>query len=235
SNIPIPPSILKASTPSARKASTAAPTPSATGISPPPSQTFKGQELLGTTIPPDTGGAVGTTHIVTVTNDRMRILDRNGVGISTLTLSSFWAGVPLEGGAAVSAFDPKIYFDRFNNRYIFVSSANSFLLSSAVLIAVSATADPTGVWFRYSIDADATATSAAGKWIEYPSVGFNKNWIVVNENVFKYTCSPGCSSPGYFGPASYVIDKALVYTGPGSLPVSTFTGDFNGTCLTSVT
>jgi len=206
------------------------PAPS-TAISPPPSQSFKGQELLGGTIPPDTGGAVGTTHIVTATNDRLRIMDRNGVIISTVTLSSFWAGVTLEGGAPVNVFDPKLLFDRFNNRFIFIASANAQSLSSAALIAVSATADPTGAWFRYSIDADPAATATAGHWIDYPTVGHNKNWIVLMENVFNY----GTLGGGFFGPTLYVIDKANLYTGPVSPTVSTFIGDFNGTCLPSAT
>lgn len=208
-----------------------APLASPTGISPPPSQTFKGQELLGNTIPPDTGGAVGTTHVVTVTNDRLRIFDRNGVVLSTVTLNSFWAGVSLEGGAAVNAFDPKMLFDRFNNRFIFISSANPQSLSSAVLIAVTQTADPNGVWFRYAIDGDPTATAAGGHWIDYPTIGLNKNWIVIMENVFNF----GTAGSGYFGPQIYVVDKQNAYTGPVALTASLFQASFSSTCLTSAT
>jgi hypothetical protein len=212
-------------------ASVLAPLASTTGISPPPSQTFKGQELLGNTIPPDTGGAVGTTHIITATNDRLRILDRNGVVLSTVTLSSFWSGVSLEGGASVVAFDPKVMFDRFNNRFIFVASANPQSLSSAVLIAVTQTADPNGVWFRYAIDGDPAATAAGGHWIDYPTIGHNKNWIVIMENTFNF----GTAGSSFFGPQVYVINKQNAYTGPVSLMSSLFEGSFTGTCITSGT
>jgi hypothetical protein len=208
-----------------------APPPSPTGPSPGPSQTFPGEFLSGTTIPPDTMGAVGTTHIVTPTNNMIRMQDRNGVQLSRITISAFWTGVTLEGGAAVSAFDTKVYFDRFNNRFFMISSANGQTLSSAVLFAATATADPTGTWFRYAIDADAAANPGGGKWIDYPSVGFNKNWIVINENVFNY----GSAGTGYFGPYIYAIDKALLYTGPVSITVPLFQADFNATCLTSAT
>lgn len=204
-----------------------APVASPTGPSPIPTKTFQGEFLSGTTIPPDTMGAVGTTHIVTVSNNMMRIQNRDGVQVSRQTLSSFWSGVALEGGAAVSAFDPKIYFDRFNSRWIFIASANAQSLSSAALIGVSATADPTGTWFRYGIDGDGAATAAGGKWIDYPTVGFNKNWIVVNENVFNY----GTSGTGYFGPTIYAIDKAAIYAGPGALSANLFSADFNATCV----
>lgn len=185
-------------------ASVLAPLASPTGISPPPSQTFKGQELLGSTIPPDTGGAVGTTHIITATNDRLRILDRNGVVLSTVTLSSFWSGVSLEGGASVVAFDPKVMFDRFNNRFIFVASANPQSLSSAVLIAVTQTADPNGVWFRYAIDGDPAATAAGGHWIDYPTIGHNKNWIVIMENTFNF----GTAGSSFFWSTSLCYQQA---------------------------
>ena len=212
-------------------ASVLAPLASPTGISPPPSQSFKGQELIGNTIPPDTGGAVGTTHIITATNDRLRIMDRNGVVLSTVTLSSFWAGVSLEGGAGVTAFDPKVLFDRFNNRFIFVASANPQSLSSAVLIAVTQTADPTGVWFRYAIDGDPAATAAGGHWIDYPSIGHNKNWIVIMENTFSF----GTAGSSFFGPQIYVIDKQSAYAGPASLTSNLFQDSFFGTCQTSAT
>jgi hypothetical protein len=210
--------------------SSQAPPPSPTGPSPGPSQTFPGEFLSGTTIPPDTMGAVGTTHIVTPSNNMIRMQDRNGVQITRTTMSAFWTGVTLEGGAAVSAFDTKVYFDRFNSRFFMISSANGQTLSSAILFAATATADPTGTWFRFAIDADAAATAAGGRWIDYPSVGFNKNWIVVNENVFNY----GTSGTGYFGPYIYAIDKAALYANTiGSVPL--FQADFNATCLTSAT
>jgi len=212
-------------------ASILAPIASPTGISPPPSQSFKGQELVGTVIPPDTGGAVGTSHIITATNDRLRILDRNGVALSTVTLNSFWAGVSLEGGAPANAFDPKVLFDRFNNRFIFIASANAQSPSSAVLIAITQTADPTGVWFRYAIDGDPTATAAGGHWIDYPTIGHNKNWIVIMENTFNF----GTAGSTFFGPQIYVIDKQNAYAGPAALTSSLFQGGFASTCLTSAT
>jgi carboxypeptidase family protein/uncharacterized protein DUF4214 len=196
------------------------PTPSASGVSPAPSQTFSAEFTSGTSIPPDTMGAVGTTHIVVPTNNMMRITDRNGVQISRITTSSFWAGVTIKGTVA-SAFDPKIYFDRFNSRYIFFCSANGQAYNSGILIGISQTADPTGTWNRYEIDADPATVAGAtgGKWADYPSIGFNKNWIVAMYNFFNW----GSAGSGYNSPVIYVIDKANAYTNPVSLTVSTFT------------
>jgi hypothetical protein len=206
-----------------------APLPSATGVSPAPTKTFKGEFLSGTTIPPDTMGAVGTTHIVTVSNDRMRIQTRDGVEISRMTLTSFWAGVTIKGQPA-SAFDPKVYFDRFNNRFILISSGNGQSVNSGALFAVSQTADPTGSWYRYSVAADPASTAGGGHWIDYPSVGFNKNWIVVNENVFNYGTA---GNNTYYGQQIYVLDKQATYANTLS-SINLFEGTFSQ-CTASAT
>src|SRR4029079_1236345 len=153
-------------------------------------------------------------HIVTVSNDRMRILTRDGVEISRLTLTAFWAGLTIKG-QPIAAFDPKIFFDRFNQRFIFVSSGNGQSVNSGAMFAVSATSDPTGVWYRWSVVADPASTSfpgGSGNWIDYPSVGHNKNWIVVDENVFHYTCgATSCANQSYWGTQIYVLDKQAAY------------------------
>src|SRR5260221_5559537 len=147
---------------------------SSTGPSPGPSKTFKAEFLSATTIPPDTMGAVGTTHVVTVTNDRMRIITRDDMEQSRMTLTSFWTGVTIKG-AAISAFDPKVYWDRFNNRFILISSGNGQDVNSGAMFAVTASNDPTGTWYRWSVAADPASTAAGGHWIDYPTVGPNKN------------------------------------------------------------
>jgi len=219
------------------KASTDAASSFGTGISPPPAKTFKAEFLSATTIPPDTMGAVGTTHIITVSNDHMRILSRDGVEISRLTLTSFWAGVTIKG-AAVSAFDPKAFYDRFNNRFILISSGNGTSVNSGAVFAVSATADPTGVWYRWSVVADPTSTSfpgGSGNWIDYPSVGHNKNWIVINENVFHYTCgATSCANASFWGEQIYVLDKQAAYSNTLGT-INLFASDFGNTCLNSAT
>src|SRR5437868_520288 len=207
--------------------SPSAPPASATGPSPGPKKTFKGEFLSGTTIPPDTMGAVGTTHVVTSSNDRLRIQTRDGVELSRVTINSFWSTATVKGVAVASAFDTKVYFDRFNNHFILVSSLNGPSINSGAGIAVTQTADPTGTWNRYTVASDPTSTGGAGgsgHAIDYPSVGFNKNWIVVNENVFNYS---GSSFTSFYGTQIFVLDKAAAYAGTLS-SISLFEGAFAG-------
>lgn len=165
--------------------------------SPSPNLNFNGLNDNSTSIPPDVNGAVGPNHVMTTLNTQVRIADRQGNVISTVTLNSFWA--PL--GGLTSTYDPKILYDHFANRWIFVSSGEPQLNTSCTLLAVSKTSDPTQGWNLYKTDVDATNQ----KWVDYPSLGFNDRWIVVQMNLFPMT---GFSSSAH---QIYVWDKADVY------------------------
>jgi hypothetical protein len=204
-----------------------APPPSATGTSPVPSKTFKGQFLSSTTIPPDTHGAVGPNHIVTSSNDFIRLQTRDGVELARFTINSFWSVATIKGVAVASAFDTKVLYDRFNDRFILVSSLNGPGTNSGMGVAVTQTGDPTGSWFLYTAASDPTSTTT-GHAIDYPSVGFNKNWIVVSENAFNFS---GSSFTSYFGIQEFILDKQAAYNNTVSsfsefdAPVSTCLGD----------
>jgi hypothetical protein len=155
-----------------------------------------------TTIPPDLGGAVGPNHVMTALNSQVRIQDKSGVTISTVTLNGFFS--PLVGGANV--FDPKVLYDPFAARWIITAPANSRSATSALLIAVSSTSDPTNPWTGYSFDVDAANTN----WFDYPSIGFNNNWIVVTGNLFTISANT------FMGAQIYIFDKAALYAGPSA-------------------
>ena len=124
--------------------------------------------------------------------------DGYGSTISTVTLNSFWASV-----GNPSAFDPKILYEPFNNRWIFSAAANSYSTNSALLIGVSQTSDPTGSWNLYSIDVDANNQN----WLDYPSIGYNKDWIVVTGTIADI--SP---FPMYQHTNIYVFKKTDLYS-----------------------
>jgi hypothetical protein len=47
----------------------------------------------GTSMPPDTNGAVGPNHLLVATNGTVRIQDRAGTVLSSVNLLSFWSGL----------------------------------------------------------------------------------------------------------------------------------------------
>src|SRR5437899_1471279 len=149
-------------------------------LSPAPASSFLALPDDNTALPPDTHGAVGPSHLMTVLNTQIRIQDRTGAVLRTASMDSFWASL-----GSPNAFDPKIFYDPYGGRWVFVASANGNTISSAVLIGVSQTSDPTGVWNLFSVDADASNAT----WADFTSVGFNKDWIVVNMNMFTVNAS----------------------------------------------
>lgn len=155
--------------------------------------------------PPDPNGTAGFDHIMTTVNSTVRIHKKDGTIISTVDIDDFWAGT-----GHTDIFDPKITYDPYNQRWIFVCCATRESANSALLIGVSQTFDPTGAWNIYSIDAD----PADVNWFDYPSIGFNKNWIIVSGNLFNI---PGQTA----GNRSrvWVVNKAAAYAGNGlSIP-----------------
>ena len=148
-------------------------------------------------IPPDVGGAVGPNYIMTTLNGQYRILNRTGSVITSVTMLAFWNGFGVS-----DVFDPKILYDPFNQRWINTGVAERSSAASCILIAVSATNDPTGTWYKYKIDATSTDTM----WADYPSIGYNKNWIVVTTNMF------GNIGGGFQAGHQYVMNKANFYS-----------------------
>ena len=162
--------------------------------SPLPTKDFLGLNDNNNSIPPDVNGAAGPNHLMITLNTEVRIMDRDGNPISTVNTGAFWHSVPGAG----DSFDPKIIYDAYENRWIFLMPSSSNAALSRLLVGVSENSDPTGNWFLYVFDTDPNDTH----WFDYPNFGFNKNWIVVTGNMFG----------GGFGYTSlFVLDKWDLY------------------------
>ena len=152
-----------------------------------------------TVIPPDTHGAVGPNHLMVSLNSQVRFQNRSGTPLATVTLDTFWSAVSGGGGT----FDPKTLYDPFANRWISVACDDAQSASSAILVGASQTGDPTGSWFQFRINAE------PGVWADFPSVGFNGKWVVVQLNMFTI---PGA----YVRSNIYVFDRTALYAGSGA-------------------
>src|SRR5256884_1172236 len=128
-------------------------------------------------IPPDTNGAVGASKIMSTLNSNYVVEQKsNGAVVgSVVGMDTFWSAA-----GATSPFDPKIYYDPYNARWIVAAVDAAASAGSGILYGVSDSSDPSGTWHLYKIDADATNTN----WADYPGVGFNKNVVVITVNMF---------------------------------------------------
>src|SRR5262249_28491159 len=100
-------------------------------------------------VPPDPDCAIGPNHLAHVVNVLLRITNKSGTELFLGDLSAgggFWSGMGVTGFTA----DPKVMYDQYSDRFVVAMiEVFSGFSGSALLLAVSATNDPTGVWNRY--------------------------------------------------------------------------------------
>lgn len=169
-------------------------------VSAPPNDSFLSTASPGSAIPPDTHGAVDSQYCVTAINTDIHIQTRVGGDVLDFNLDAFWSSVLPAG---TSCFDPRIHYDQYNKRWILVTDAvngsGTSMTGSTVLLAVTATNDPTGVWHMYSLTVDPTNAS----WLDFPNLGYNNKWVVVTGNIFG----------GVGGCAVYIFNYANLMAG----------------------
>jgi len=170
---------------------------SLSALSPSPTLNFTGTTDAQTSIPPDVQGAAGPTYLMEMENERVEVLSKTGTAHSTVTLTNFWTSM-----SPNEPYDPRIRYDPYAQRWVATVDDNGELSTSCFYIAVSETSDPTGTWQFHKIRADSTGTL----WVDYPTLGFNKNWIVVTGNMF--TVSGNSYSASYL----WAFDKTALYS-----------------------
>jgi hypothetical protein len=177
----------------------------------PPVSSFAAVADNGTVIPPDTEGAVGPHHLMEALNSQVVIQDRSGNTLSAITNSTFWSSL-----GVTESFDAHVLYDPYAQRWIFSSAAGEESSDAAILIGVSQTSDPTAGWNLYKVNLGSSAN-----WVDYPTLGFNKNWIVVQANIF--TIAGG----NFVNSTIWAFDKADLYAGgSGKYTVLTPTSGF---------
>ena len=157
---------------------------------------FEGLGDDNRSVPPDTMGAVGPDHLVVTLNTQLRVQSRAGEELSTVTLDAFWRDL------GADAFDPRVFYDHFEDRWITVAVGDARTENSAVLLAVTQGADPTGDWLLHRYDAD----PADQTWADYPVLGFNHRWIAIQNNMFDF-------DGGFLRGDLWILDKADLYAG----------------------
>jgi uncharacterized protein (TIGR03437 family) len=187
--------------------------PAAAQLVPPAFSGFLALPDNFTAIPPDTMGAVGPQHVVTMLNTQVLIQSRTGVARSgyPITLNAFWSPLGTFTGSG-STFDPRILYDAAADRWIATADVAGESASSALLVAVTQTGDPGGKWNYYKID-----VGEANLWGDFPSTGFNANWVAVSMNMFRIK-----GTGAYVSTNVCVFSKADLYSASGTGSHSVF-------------
>jgi hypothetical protein len=126
--------------------------------------------------PPDTNGAVGPNHVVEVVNTDLAVFSKSGTPLfGPVPINTLWSGF---GGrcATENDGDPVVVYDRIADRWI-ISQFQVTVTPFQQCVAVSATADPTGSYFRY-------AFSYTDGFPDYPKMGVWPDGYYITYNVF---------------------------------------------------
>ena len=172
---------------------------------------FNGHSATEGLRPPDTHGAVGTTHFVQVTNSHIDMWTRQNTAAlplaKSVTLATFF------GYTAQTLFDPRVVYDSTWNRWIV--TAEAFAESATVqrfFIGISTSADPTGSFFIYNLNVNFFGNN---NFWDFPQLGMDQDAVLFTANIFNGNTSLGADF--------FAIAKARLYNGLGfSVPV--FTG-----------
>jgi len=176
--------------------------------------------------PPDTNGAVGPNHIVEIVNTDFAIFSKTGTALfGPVPINTLWSGF---GGrcATENDGDPVVVYDRIADRWI-ISQFQVTVTPFQQCVAVSATPDPTGSYFRY-------AFSYTDGFPDYPKMGVWPDGYYITYNLFNN------AGTAFLGSKVCAFDRARMLTGAaatqqcfntsssfgGLLP-----GDFDGSTL----
>jgi len=181
--------------------------------SPAPTQNYAGLDDIAMVdsnyiiIPPDVAGGVGPTKVMESFNNNYRIRDK-ATGLTQLTVgtATFWSAVA-NGADRNHLTDPRTTYDPYNNRWIVAMQTT--LANGAILVGVSQTSDPAGAWFLYKFAGFPLPVGATGYLIDFPILGFNKNWVTVTINQFNQAGS-------FTNGLALVLNYPLLRTGTGS-------------------
>jgi len=159
-------------------------------------QSFAALDDDNSVSPPDTNGAVGPAHVVTVLNMAIRIQDRSGTVLRTVSIRDFFESVRKSGIVA----DPHIVFDARANRWLICAvtlQLSPLHAGSAVLFGISRTGDPTLGW-----DLDRLDAPEADRWLDFPQLGYDDASIVISANLY------ALSDNKFVRATVFVIDRA---------------------------
>jgi len=183
----------------------------------------------------------GNGFVVEATDGVFAIYD-TGFGHVTNAepMELFWAPALIASNYCFT-IDPQVHFDTVTRKWYFVQTAFGCAPGSAVLIAVSASADPLSTYNEYVLNTtlDGTVCGAFGCFADQPKIGMNRNALFITFNSYDIaTCIgfgnvhpvPPFSGCAFNGAQMYEIDSTALALGSAFPNVGYL--DIGGTFLT---
>jgi hypothetical protein len=196
-----------------------------------PNVNFVGAELIepgnfGVT-PPDVMGDVGSENILSLTNERIRIINKKNIQqVISIGIDNFFT---LGLGKPTIVSDPHVRYDRLTGRWFICAISVNENFSNRLLLAVSQSAVVNDssffTFFDFTYDAipGLPAELVAG-FFDYPTLGVDARALLIGGNVFNTQGTILLNS------ISYVIDKKELLN--GVLKITAFAGGIFGVLVT---
>jgi hypothetical protein len=194
-----------------------APAPRA-GVSP-PAVTAGGEGLANlpdnaiagfSVVPSDATLAVGPDHVVQLVNIVGRITNKADGAASTFTLRSFFQ---LDDDALET--DPRVIFDVASQRWFAtILQFSDARQQSSVVLAVSATSDPTGAFCLFRLGNPTAETFIQ----DFPQIGIDDHKVIVTYIAFTFAGEAFVGSGYYAVSKAALVDSAASGCSPQSVP-----------------
>jgi Secretion system C-terminal sorting domain len=161
-------------------------------------------------------GDVGPNDIVSLTNERVRIINKNNLkDVNSFGIDNFFS-VGL--GVETITSDPHVRYDRLTGRWFFCIISIDENISNRIILAVSKGSNikdtSSFMFYEFPYDIIPGLGPLAKGFFDYPTLGVDANSLLIGGNVF--------DDVGYAGSISYVIDKKALLN--GTLRIAAFAG-----------
>jgi len=175
---------------------------------------------IGWVLPPDTNGAIGPNHYVQIANISFAVYQRDGTRIyGPAAINTLWQNFGATCGVSNDG-DPTVLYDHLADRWFISQLAIPNFPSGPFYqcIAVSATGDPLGSWYRYEYVISDT------KLNDYPKFGVWPDGYYLSVNQFG-NCVDSLPPFGFItcdwaGPRAVVFERAQMLNGQTARMVS---------------
>jgi len=137
---------------------------------------FQGLQATGR-VPPDPIVAAGPGYQVAAVNSSFAIFSKSGTSGPPQSATTWFRDVlPSIGTGNLSpAFDPRVLYDHFSNRWLMVYLSTDKTSQSWILLSISDGVDPTGLWCNYALQGDLKGSTPSGNWSDFDGVGFDSD------------------------------------------------------------
>jgi hypothetical protein len=181
--------------------------------------------------PPDQGLAVGNNFVVEAVNNAVAVYNATTRARLKLSALSRFFGLPPDletttGASGPFLSDPRVYYDWPTGRFFLtevtlgvVPATGAFDGTSALLIAVSQTNDPTGLWNIFKIDTTNDGIALFGAcpcFGDQPLIGADANGFYLATNAFSI------ATLRFRGAQVYAISKAALLAASGTITARRF-------------